>query len=175
MRNGFEWRYIAGGLGLGIAVGVLTGVLLAWGLLFTSERDLSVITLIVAAVWATFAGAVFGLVPGALGGIVLGLVLSILVGRQPRQGPAVLVTAATCLLLVPFLAAGGLLAMRWSPAGTDDPWFWAATALPSVLALGSMCWLASHLARRNAAPPPPPGSTRPALPPGGDARLNGDE
>lgn len=164
--NGFEWRYIAGGLGLGIAVGVVTGVLLAWGLLFTNDSNLSTLALILAAIWAAFLGAVFGLVPGAVGGILIGLVLSLAVGRQRRQRRAVLITAAVCLVTVPFLAAGGLLAMRWNATGTDDPWFWAATALPSVLALGSMCWLASHLARRNANPPPFPATQRTALPRG---------
>lgn len=166
--NGFEWRYIAGGLGLGIAVGVASGALLAWALLFTTESGLSTGALILGTVWAGFLGAVFGLVPGAVGGIIIGLVLSVAVGRQPRQGRAVLITAAVCLVLVPFLAAGGLLAMRFTTTDTGDAWFWTATALPSVLALGSMCWLASHLARRNANPPPAPhaDTPRPAPPPG---------
>ena len=154
--NGFEWRYVAAGLGWGLAVGPVSGLLLAWLLMFFGGPELGVDSasfgeILLAMFWLGLYGTFFGLFPGVVGGTVVGLVLSVLVGRTQEESRAVALTAITAVILTPLLALAGLRVMGWDTfTSVWNSWLWLALALPTVLATLALCWTARGLARRNA-------------------------
>lgn len=153
----FEWRYVAAGLGWGVAVGMGTGILLGWTLLATAApSDLitapsleSVAGFLLGMLHVGFYGALIGLIPGSMAGVVIGCVLSVLVGRQPNARRAVRRTSVVTLLLVPSLGFAGLWLMGWYEEDFRDPWLWLALGYPTLLGVPAMSWTARRLARRN--------------------------
>lgn len=155
----FEWRYVAAGLGWGVAVGVATGVLLTWFVLAAaaasqepaSAPSLSTVSgFLAGALSFAVYGAMLGLIPGSAAGFVIGCVLSVLVGRQGDARRAALETSLLTLVLVPILGYFRLALMDWTIKDLDDPWFWLTLGLPTLLGVPAMRWSAVRIARLNA-------------------------
>ena len=157
--NGFEWRYAAAGLGWGLAVGLASGVLVGCALVLVDASltpSRSAGELLAGMFWASVIGAHFGVIGGSVSGALVGLVLSVLVGRQPRESLAVWLTSTVCVVVSPVLTWASLRVMGFGFADLGmhslwDPWLWIVLGTPAALSALAMGWTARRLARRNAA------------------------
>ena len=151
--NGFEWRWVAAGIGWGSLVGAATGTLIGWVVLFTAvgPSDTSVAEqiagVLIGLLYMAFYGSLLGFIPGFGCGLVLGLLLSVLVGRQRVEARAVRSTTVTTVVLVPTLAALAIFLMDWYAPELREPWLWLALVIPTVLAVPALRWTARRIVR----------------------------
>lgn len=151
--NGFEWRWIAAGIGWGSVVGAATGTVIGWLLVLTvvgpSDTGLleQVAGVLLGMFFMAFYGSLLGLLPGCVSGLVLGLLLSVVVGRERYEPRAVRVTTVVAVILVPSLAALAVFLMGWYDSELRDPWLWLVLAIPTFLAVPSLRWTARRIVR----------------------------
>lgn len=116
----FDWHYTAAGLGWGIAVGMLTGGVLAFAVaVAVLGQDISGFSGAMFLLTAPLLGAVYGIVPGSVVGLAAGLTTSVITGgirdRRRAWWTAFATTAAAGL------AVGLAVAFLLDPSPAPGP------------------------------------------------------